>query len=337
MAFGLCIYILIVRLFQENKFGWRIHAGIGFIVGLLFLWNMAIFFLLIAVLGIMYLSHKQIKSLCIFLTVAAITTVISVFPILPFLYKVLLFLQNAIKGTGGQPAVALNRFNGIDYLWENLGLLPLATVVGFFGVSKKYRLIFVPFIILFLCECLFVWYKKIGFDQKSFSFIIISINILAAIGLGWLWVKKYWSFKAGAVLFFGILIVSGIVDLLPIKNEFAFPLVNKETVPVISWITANTPKDAVFVSYSDMIDPAVLAGRKNYFGFYGNIGWYDRSTTVRLIYSGDKDAIKSNRISYVLVPKWQKNDFPYVPNVPQLRKQFSVGYEDARFIVFDVR
>ena len=168
---------------------------------------------------------------------------------------------------------------------------------------------------------------KRGFEQKSYSFFIIGINVLAAIGIGWLWRRV----KVAAVIFMFILTVSGFVDLIPIKNEFAFPLVDADTVPLITWIRDSTPKDAVFVSYSDMIDPVVLAGRKNYFGFFGNIGWYDRSPEVAKIYAGDVMLAKARGVSYILAPKWEKTDFRY-----KIQLDLPVRYEDARYTVFAV-
>ncbi len=81
-----------------------------------------------------------------------------------------------------------------------------------------------------------------------------------------------------------------------------------------------------------MVDPVVFAGRKNYFGFYGNIGWYDRSADVRKIYAGDTALAKSRGVSYILAPKWNKNDFPYA-----VKLTAPVAYEDARYIVFAVQ
>ena len=81
-----------------------------------------------------------------------------------------------------------------------------------------------------------------------------------------------------------------------------------------------------------MIDPVVLAGRKNFFGFFGNVGWYDRSAEVTRMYLGDVDLAKARGVSYILVPKWQKSDFPYQIRLDML----PVAYEDARYKVFAV-
>jgi hypothetical protein len=136
-----------------------------------------------------------------------------------------------------------------------------------------------------------------------------------------------------ALAVFFILTISGIVDLMAVKNEFAFPFVDSKLSRVIPWIHENTPKNAVFVSYSDIIDPVVLAGRKNYFGFFGNIGLQDRSPIVGAIYKGDISRAVQNNISYILVPKWQKNDFPYTVDLKLLTTKYITAYEDAEFLI----
>ncbi|MBU2457379.1 MAG: hypothetical protein KKE31_01925 [Planctomycetes bacterium] len=126
--------------------------------------------------------------------------------------------------------------------------------------------------------------------------------------------------------------------MLVVKNEFAYPVISSENISVISWIQHNTPKNAVFVSYSDMIDPVVIAGRKNYFGFFGNVGWEKRSIQdVQRLYSGDIKAIEAASISYILMPKWNKSDFPYAVDQVKLRQLYQVAYEDERFLIVQVK
>jgi len=201
-----------------------------------------------------------------------------------------------------------------QYLWENLTLLP-----------------FVSYVLL----CVFAGYQQRGFDQKFLSLFIIPINILAAIGLVWIWNRKSFIVKILSCVLFLVLTISGVVDLLAVKNEFAYPVISSENSSVISWIQQNTSKDAVFVSYSDMIDPVVLAGRRNYFGFFGNVGSIDRSSDVNNMYAGDKYLANNLGISYILVPKWNKSDFPYIVDQQKLRQLYPVAYEDEWFLIFD--
>jgi len=86
-----------------------------------------------------------------------------------------------------------------------------------------------------------------------------------------------------------------------------------------------------------MIDPVAFAGRKNYFGFFGNIGSMDRSQTVRNIYAGDIQTARSLNISYVLVPKEKKTDFPYTVDTMFFKEQYEIGYEDDRCLIFHLQ
>jgi hypothetical protein len=215
--------------------------------------------------------------------------------------------------------------------------MPALAAIGYSVAPKHSRKFTLPFVIAFIGICIVASVGKRGFDQKFLSFLIIGINILAAIGLQWLWQMKYTGLKILAVVVFFIITISGVIDLMPIKNEFAFPLVPSDSVPVISWIQSGTAKNSVFVSYPDIRDPVVFAGRTNYFGFFGNIGWYDRTQAVGRVYKGDIAYAKTIHISYVLVPKWQNSDFPYSVNIASLRMIMPVVYEDNRQIVFAVQ
>lgn len=333
VAAGLFLYIVAVKFISAKNITIRKSAVFGVAAGLLLLWNMAIFALTVGLISFLFVLHKNWKPLVAFLAGTAVLFVISIAPITPFLYRAAMFINtNFISGSYGsnrlQPA-----WNIGDYLWQNLGILPVLAGLGYLVVPKKNRAPFIPFIVLFAGLCALAGVGKRGFDQKALSFLIISINVLSASAVYWLWTRRMIAAKLTAILVIGILTVSGFIDLLPIKNEFAYPLIDGQTIPVISWIRTATPKNAVFVSYSDMIDPVVLAGRTNYFGFYGNVGWFDRSPVVSKVYGGDVAAAKANHISYILIPKWKKNDFPYTVDENLLTKKYVTAYEDAKFLI----
>jgi hypothetical protein len=246
-------------------------------------------------------------------------------------------LFTLITQSGSQKMIAAaGRYSDFSYFWENLGLLPLVALAGFMIMSVKQRLSVLPFICLFLAVCAYALFEHRGFDQKFFSFLVVGVNILGAIAVTWLWRRRDVFIRILALGILFILTVSGVVDLMAIKNEFAFPLIDGKTASVISWIRHNTPREAVFVSYSDIIDPVVLAGRKNFFGFFRNIVRPDRSEIVRDIYRGDKLLAARHRIDYVLVPRVIKNDFPYSVDEDQLRAIFSVVFESHTYIILRV-
>lgn len=321
LAFSIATALLLFILAFKKKSAFIV----GLLTGLLIGWNMVIFVFTIAIISLSYISNRLIKQFFIFLIFATGVGSLFLLPIAGFLMRVPLFL-----GKLSSSMTRVTDWNIIDYLWQNLGFLPLVAGAGLLILTKKYRKAFLPFVVGFFLLCLLATVDGRGFEQKTYSFFIIGLNILAAIGIGWFWRGKKIITKMAVVCVIFILTISGIVDLIPIKNEFAFPLVNKDMIPLMSWIRQETPKNAVFISYADMIDPVVLAGRKNYFGFFGNIGWYDRSVVVRKVYEGM--SAKEYGISYILVPKWEISDFPYEITLVSL----PVAYEDARFAVFRV-
>lgn len=334
-AFGLVLIMLCIKFLEEKHLTARVFIAFGVCTACMFLWNSMISVSTALIIILLLLRKKFWKEIMLFVTPIVIAIFIIVLPILPFLKNVLLFETGLIAPavTSGSP---LQQWNIFQYLWENLGILPLVAFCGYFVIPKKKRSNIIPFVIVFVLLCLYAAYRNHGFDQKFLSFFIIGVNILAASGVVWMWHRKNIIFKILAIGIFFVLTISGIVDLMVIKNEFAYPFVSTSTASVITWIKNNTPKNAVFVSYSDMIDPVVLAGRSNFYGFFGNIVQPDRSGIVRSVYSGDLTDAKRNAISYVLVPKWNKNDFPYDVDVKLLRNIYRVVYEDDKVVIFRI-
>lgn len=335
IGLGLLLYLLTVNALTTKKMDRCRAVILGAVTGLLLLWHMAIYVLAGITTVSLFVSKKSLKGLGWYLISAAVVSLFCVLPNTPYLIQTAAFIN--AKFVSGMPwLVRPASWALAEYLWQNLGLLPVAAVWGYFQIPEKFRRFTAPFIVLFGIECGFAGIGHRGFDQKFLSFLVIGINILAAVGVTWLWERRRLVWKACALVVFFILTVSGIIDLMPIKNEFAYPLIDKQTAPAIEWIRSVTPKNSIFVSYSDMIDPVVMAGRTNYFGFYGNVGWYDRSTVVSKVYAGDVAEAKAHNISYVLVPKWKKSDFPYVVDVGMLRRTYSVAYEDDRVVIFGI-
>jgi hypothetical protein len=337
LAFGLALvlflFLSIIRDISKQQLTLRRSIGIGALVGISLLWNMMLYLLLIATVVLLLMHNKLWKQAVAFAATAGIVGFAFLLPIAGFLYKALLLI-GLLVGSGGSQGGPT--WHIAEYLLLNLGVLPFVAALGYLVIPAKMRRYFFPFVVLFVAEAVLAAVGRRGFEQKSYAFLIIGINVLASVGLAWLWQKKTLLLKAGAVVLFGMLTVSGVMDLLPIKNEFAFPLIGKENVPVISWIQTETPKNAVFVSYEDMIDPVVLAGRKNFYGFFKNVGFYDRSPIVRQVYAGDIALAKANGISYILVPKWEKSDFPYTVHLAALRENSQLVYEDTRYLLFNL-
>ena len=326
IAVGLFLFILVdVAIIQKRLTSWKI-VFFGLLTGLLFYWNIFILCMTFVLIGGVLLVRKQWSYAGIFSMSVLVVGAVSCLP-----YAGVVQQMAPLIGLG---AGKEQTWTAIQYLWQNVGLLPIGIIVGWFGVPKKRRTIALVFISLFIIECVYAVMNHHGFDQKFYSFLILLVNCIAAIGVVWLWEKKHIIWKSIAVTGLSMLVISGVVDLIPIKNEFAYPLVSQENVAVISWITKYTPKHSVFVLFSDMIDPVVLAGRKNYFGFFGNVGTIDRSSDVGQVYAGDLALARKLGIMYILVPRWDKNDFPYRVDTQYFEEHTIKVYEDERYSIY---
>jgi len=336
-AIGLFLYMLTVKRNENKQMSFPVNLFIGFLVGLLFLWNIPI---CIAVGGIIFFllgSQKSWKSLVFFSIGSLVAIILSLTQYIPYFLETSTTIHSMLGGAVNPLQQILPNWSIGQYVWENLGILPIFILVGYLVLPNKYKLIALPFLVFFVIECLVAGFGKRGFDQKFYSFFIIGVNIIAAIGISWLWNKRTNIFKILVLISIFILTISGFIDLMVIKNEFAFPIVDTKTAPVISWIQGHTPRNSVYISYSDMIDPVVFAGRKNYYGFFGNVGWYDRSLIVKQIYNGDIDTAKNLGISYILAPKWEKSDFPYNVDSLYFQEHHMLVYEDERYKIFVIK
>jgi len=336
IALGFYLIMCLVKLLDDKRLSVSNSIVLGLLTGGMFFWNMPVSMLVgVIILLLMILKGRLRESFIYFLCVLGMV----VLSILPFVsvWKNIWVLGMALQGVqAGKFVNMTQQWNIFRYLWENLGILPLVVCAGLFAIPKQRRVFIIPFIFMFIALCFYAVYVNHGFDQKFLSVLIIGANICAAYGVVWFFQRKNFGFRLLSLTILFILMVSGLVDLMAVKNEFAFPLTDRDTSPVISWIKNYTKRDAVFASYSDIIDPVVLAGRKNYFGFFGNIGAQDRSSTLSAIYQGDLTIAAKNSISYILVPKWNKNDFPYIVNDPYLRLHGSVVYESDRYRIFHI-
>lgn len=332
-SLGLFIFISFIYLKNEKQMTLRASGFLGIISGLLFMWNTPTCIAVTTLIVLLLLFQRGFREVGIYLIGMICVIGILCLPYLRVWHDVIsLFSGNNISVTGA--AFKRPDWNILTYIWENLGILPFVCIGGYFATYKKNRLYILPFILFFILLCIQAGYTG-GFNQKILAIAIIGINVVAAIGIGWLWNQKKVIGVIVSICCLFILTVSGFVDLMPVKNEFAYPILGKDLLPVVSWIRDTTPKNSVFVSYPDIIDPVVLAGRKNVTGFFGNIGWYDRTNVIRQIYSGDDITMPTGNMSYVLVPKGRNSNFTYIDMVA-LQKKYSVAFEDSKYVVFTV-
>src|SRR3989344_4866146 len=144
---------------------------LGFLTGILPLWNLAIYPVVLVIHVSLYAMGGKWKSAAIYAFVSLIVGLLWMIPYARVLSQIPVFLQSYAGVSAGTL-----QWNLFDYIWQNLGILPLVAIIGFVAVPKKLRAIWIPFVVLFILTIV----AKHGFEQKTFSFLIITVNVLAA-------------------------------------------------------------------------------------------------------------------------------------------------------------
>lgn len=308
----------------------------GVLLGLLPMWNGAVFAAAFAVLLFLFLLFPLRRQM---VGLALATGVIA----LPQIY----FLKTGLPDPGyslyhwgytlGDPTV----FAAIEYLGFTFGfkwlLILIALIVGtLFHLRLMIAitsLIFVTFFFQFSPEALT--------NHKFLNIWLIIANLFVASGLWFLWnlklLKSAIIGKIAAVILGVLITMGGVMDLFPIRNSFwtAFPYEND---PLIQWIHENTDPKAVFLSYRYVNHPILLAGRRLFYGhpYYAWGAGYptaERDVIYRKMFESQDAAevfrlLKENGISYVAIDNQaRKGDFIKKPNEFVYQAYFKTVFE----------
>lgn len=165
---------------------------------------------------------------------------------------------------------------GLNFWWQNFSLALVTIPLGVFLASKEARRVFLAFLPLFLVANLFQFSFRIEHNHSAFNLFFIWANFYTAFFLWRLWRQKIWG-KAVFFLLLFLLTFSGLLNLFAIKNDFQYPILDAAGQKLVLWLKENTARTAVFIAPEEILDPVVLAGRKNYFGhrYYLQVMGYD--------------------------------------------------------------
>ena len=220
----------------------------------------------------------------------------------------------------------------------NLGVALFLIPLSFLFTNKKQKILFLSLLPLFAIGNIFQLSFRIDHNHTLFNFFFIFMNFYIAFFLSKLWGKGIVKKAICCVLFF-FLIVSGVIDLMPIKNDFRYPVVLDGQNTFLQWIKDKTDKNAVFLSRQEILDPITLAGRKNFLGhsYYREVLGYntkEREELAKTFFEadnqGDFDSMRKEGIGYIVIPKGDSIDFPYNINISFMTKYLSTVYEDDR-------
>ena len=256
------IYFLIKPFFDNKKPNFKINILIGVILGLSFFLNIAVFLMTGLIFAFLFLFAKNNRT-GIFVS-AVIAGIIAI--------PQYLYIQSG--GSGSQilfyPGYLIDSYltlqSFIDYWFQNLGFQLFLIPLGFIIASKKAKMIFLSFLILFIVGNLFQFSPEIAANHKFFNYFMIVGSMFSAYFLYYLWTKIKFLRPVIPVVIF-LLILSGIIDFFPIFNDRKITLADYPINNDVAWIIKNTNPNSVFLNTQYLYDNASLAGRKIFLGW----------------------------------------------------------------------
>jgi len=200
IALGLLLYAMVWYTIQNAKKTITLNTllVLGALVGAMFYWNMVLCAVIALSIFFLFIVYKQVKAGMLFFLSVGIVCAFSLIPYGATMISSLRFVHYMVSSamSSGQATWSV-----LQYLWENLTLLPIIAGIGYITLGKEKRA-FLPMVVLFAFVCVFSGYHQRGFDQKFLSLFIIPINILTAVGLVWIWNRKLLMVKVLSCVLF---------------------------------------------------------------------------------------------------------------------------------------
>lgn len=230
----------------------------------------------------------------------------------------------------------------LNFWFLNLGLALFLIPIGFCLSNPKQKKIFLSFLPLFVIPNLFQLSFRIDHNHAIFNYFLIFANFYIAYFLVFLFGQKL----LGKIIFNFLvffLIISGLIDLMPIKNDFQLKFADAPNNKFMQWIKNNTGRDDVFLSREEILDPVIFSGRKNYFGnrYYLSVLGYNFSQREKQVKDffevsniGILDQIRKKKIKYIVIPMRQIPNFNYNVNINFLEENLTQPYKDDDVLVF---
>jgi DNA-binding beta-propeller fold protein YncE len=280
----------------------------GVLLGLLPMWNSAVFIGAAAVLAVLFILFPlRLQMLALAVTAGLIA------------------LPQMLYLTGGSGRIPMPRLIHWGYMVEQPTAANVAKYLGFtFGfkwllialalvfANSLQRRIFLAALSLVAVAFSFQFTIEVLANQKFLHTWVIIANLFVAFAL---W--RLWRFSLGgttlpgkfvAAVLFLLIIPGGVIDLFPIHNT-GWSEVTYRNDPLIDWLEKETKPRDIFLTDRFVNHPILMAGRRVFYGwpYYAWSAGYNASNRDR-VYTElfeNKDPwkvyhlLKENGISYV--------------------------------------
>jgi DNA-binding beta-propeller fold protein YncE len=313
----------------------------GVLLGLLPMWNSAVFIGAAAVLGFLFILFPLRGQML----VLAITTGVIALP-------QMLYLST---GSGRAPMPRLfhwgymvdqpTAMNVAKYLGFTFGFKWLLIALALIFASWFQKRLFLAALSLLGVAFSFQFTIEVLANQKFIHIWVILANLFVAFGLWRLWHLSVGGTtlpgKLAALLLFVPIIPGGIIDFFPIHNT-GWSEVQYRNDPLIDWLKKNTTPQDIFLTDRFVTHPILMAGRRVLYGwpYYAWSAGYNASKYDRLyteLFEG-KDPwkvyhlLKENGISYVAYDNAvRQGQFIKRPNDQLYATYFPKVFEDPKY------
>jgi DNA-binding beta-propeller fold protein YncE len=255
----------------------------GVLLGLLPMWNSAVYIAAAAILGLLFILCPQRLQML----VLAVTSGVIALPQMLYLatgsgrthLPKLLHWGYTID----HPTVA----NVTKYLGFTFGFKWLLIALALVFATNLQRRFFLAFLSLIAVAFSFQFTIEVLANQKFIHIWVIIVNLFVAFALWRLWrlpvVGTTLPGKFAAIAATLLIIPGGLIDFFPMHNT-GWSEVTYKNDPLIDWLNKNTTPREIFLTDRFVTHPILMAGRRVFYGwpYYAWSAGYDASKRDRV-------------------------------------------------------
>ena len=310
----------------------------GVLLGLLPMWNSAVYIAAAAVLALLFIVfplRPQMIALAITAAVIALPQV--------------LYLSTG-AGRHAMPSLfhwgytidQPTAWNVIKYLGFTFGFKWILLAIALIFTTSFQRRFFLAVSALGAVAFFFQLTVEVLANQKFLHIWAIIANLFVAYGLWRLWrlpiAGNVVPGKFAAVILFVLIIPGGIIDLFPIHNGYWNAIAFRND-PLIDWLRKETKPRDIFLTDRFVTHPILMAGRRVFYGwpYYTWSAGYDsteRDKVYRELFENKDPAkvfqlLKNNDIAFVAYDNAVRHgDFIKHPNEQIYARYFPKAFDD---------
>lgn len=299
---------------ESKKTPATVEAGVagfvfsGVLLGLLPMWNSAVFLAAAAILGLLFiLCPLRLQMLALAATAGIIA--------LPQM----LFLSTG-SGRAQMPKLLHWGYtidhptiaNVVKYLGFTFGFKWLLIALALVFATSLQRRFFLAFLSLMAVAFSFQFTIEVLANQKFIHIWVIVANLFVAFAAWRLWKLRLLGTtlpgKFTAIAAVLLIIPGGVIDFFPIHNTGWSEVTYKDD-PLIDWLNKNTTSREIFLTDRFVNHPILMAGRRVFYGwpYYAWSAGYDAGKRDRVYID-----MFENRDPWKLYRLLKENDIKYV-------------------------